>query len=200
MAWSTLSPFPSFLAFAPAQPFRLPSLAPWLCPAACTGFWGLPLLPAPRRCPLCLALPADPHRAPASHGGGAHPAPPDLQPQLLVSPGFARLCGGRWGHHTGGGSHLGVTFVAPSFWAHSTLPTPEGHEVLGSCLGSLHLVPMSSRGPFPFPSFPRAFCFCWYWSPVSLPNFGSQWSPRAPMALSPPGFDCHPSVAGPSAT
>lgn len=130
MAWSTLSPFPSFLAFAAAQPFRLPSLAPWLCPAACTSFWGLPLLPAPRRCPLCLALPADPHRAPASHGGGAHPAPPDLQPQLLVSPDFGRLCGGRWGHHTGEGPTLG----SPSWPLHFGLTALSPPQRVMRCL------------------------------------------------------------------
>lgn len=88
---------PSFLPFALAQPFRLPSLAPWLCPAACPGSWGLSLHPAPCRCPLCRRCP---------DGGRAHPAPPSLRSQLLVSPDLARSvpgCGWRWGHHTGRG-------------------------------------------------------------------------------------------------
>lgn len=131
-SWSTPSTLPSFLAFASAQPFCLPSLAPWLCPAPCTSSLWLSLQPTPCRSPLCSVLPC---KAPTSDGGRAHPAPPCLRPQLLVSPGFARsvpgYVGGGGATALGEGSHLGITFVSPSFWGHATLPAPEGHEVLG---------------------------------------------------------------------
>lgn len=131
-AGSTLSTLPSFLpglCLGSALPLSQPgSLA-----LSCT----LHRAPAPRGC-HSNPVPAGPPSArcyPRRDGGRPHPAPPDLRPQLLVSPDFAGFVpgcvGGDEGTTLGEWSHLGVTFMSPSFWGHTSLPAPEGHEVLG---------------------------------------------------------------------
>lgn len=119
---------PFLPGLCPGSPFRLPSLTPWLCPAACTGSRGLSLQPTRCGSPLCPGLPAEPHNAPTSDGGRAHPAPPYLRPQLLVSPDWARsvLCGWRWGHRTGRGVPLWGYLHGPFILGSHHSPSPRG--------------------------------------------------------------------------
>lgn len=95
--------YPEHSSFLPSCPL------PWLSPSAFPA-WPLGSVlqpaPAPGGChsnPLPAGVPSA-RRCP--DGGRAHPAPPSLRSQLLVSPDLARSvpgCGWRWGHHTGRG-------------------------------------------------------------------------------------------------